>query len=464
MQKIQKYDLIIIGGGSAGLTAAETAVLFNKKIALVAERIGGDCLWTGCVPSKSLLSVAREVKGKNLALQDAWDLAKARINGSIHTIQSEHDNARFYEKLGVKVYEGKAKFVDSHSVKVNDQVLKGKKFLICTGSRVRVPNISGLENVQFYTNENIFTLSSLPKSFVVIGGGPIGCELGQALQRLGSEVTILQRDSRLMSHDELQASKVVLESLLRDGVQVYLDTQVNSVAHNAAGISISVTHKGETMNLETEAMLLATGRQPNIETMGLEVAGVKHDDRGIIHDKFLRTSKKHIFVAGDVAGDFQFTHFASSQAGVAVQNIFIPIFKASVTSIVPWCTFTSPEVAHTGLTTAMAEDQNVQYETTMFPYHNIDRAITENKTNGFIQLLIGKNEKIIGATIVGERAGEVIQELTLAISQKMSVQQLLQVIHVYPTYSSGLQQALFDRFNSVDILLLRVGRIVAKLF
>lgn len=460
--KSNHYDLIIIGGGSAGLTAAETAAVFGKKIALVAERIGGDCLWTGCVPSKALIAAAKEAKLRGLNLDASWELARQRIDGTINSIVTEHDNVEFYKKLGIDVYEARAKFVGPRSIEVAGEILTAKKFLICTGSRARVPEIAGLSEVPYLTNENIFELKKLPASLTIIGGGPIGCELGQAMKRLGVAVTIVQGSVRLMDKDEPEASAVVLASLQSEGVTVMLNAAVSGVEKTTTGVATYLTQAGAETRIESEMILLATGRQANIGGLDLEKAHVIYVGRGVTHNKHLQTSNAHIYVAGDVAGDYQFTHYASTQAGTAVQNMLFPIFKATVTDLVPWCTFTSPEVAHTGVTVAMATEKKIAHEVISFPLDHVDRALSENAPRGFIQLVLGKGDRILGATIVSEHAGDMIQELTLAIHQKLTVGELLKVIHVYPTYSSGIQQALFYHFLKSNDPLVRLGKFIAK--
>lgn len=460
--KSNHYDLIIIGGGSAGLTAAETAVVFGKKIALVAKRIGGDCLWTGCVPSKAMIAAAKEAHLKNLDKEAGWELVQSRIERTVSTIVTEHDNAEFYRKLGITVFETRATFIGPRTIEVAGEQLTAKKFLICTGSRARVPDIAGLSEVPHLTNENLFELKKLPASITIIGGGPIGCELGQAMQRLGVAVSIVQGGARLMEKDEPTASQVVLEALREDGVSVMLSAKVMRVEKTDSGVKTIVQQDSVERVIESETILLAAGRQPNIEGLNLEKARVLYTARGITHNKHLKTSNAHIYVAGDVAGDYQFTHYASTQAGTAVQNLLFPIFKATVTDLVPWCTFTSPEVAHTGHTVATAEARGISHEVIEFPLDHVDRALAEDKTRGSIQLLVGKGDRIIGATIVSEHAGDMIQELTLAINQQLTVENLLKVIHVYPTYSSGIQQALFYRFLKSDAPLVRLGKFVAK--
>jgi pyruvate/2-oxoglutarate dehydrogenase complex dihydrolipoamide dehydrogenase (E3) component len=265
-----------------------------------------------------------------------------------------------------------------------------------------------------------------------------------------------------MEKDEPEAAGAVLEALEKDGVKVVLNAAVTEVQNTSKGIATTINQNAAARTVTSEALLLAIGRQPNVEDLGLELAKVTFSARGIAHDKHLKTSNPHIYVAGDVAGDYQFTHYASSQAGTAVQNLLFPIFKATVTNTVPWCTFTSPEVAHTGHTIASAKAANIPHEVLTFPLDHVDRALAEDKTTGFIQLLLGKGDQIIGATIVCENAGDMIQELTLAIAQKLTVEDVLKVIHVYPTYSSGIQQALFYRFLKSNALLVRVGKLVAK--
>lgn len=463
MAKPIAYDLIIIGGGSAGLTAAETAILFGKKIALVAPQLGGDCLWTGCVPSKSMVSVALYAKEHGLSPDKAWQLVRQRVAKATETIRSEHDNAEFYRQLGIDVYEYAAKFMDPWTIRAGDIDLRASRILICTGSSPSVPNLAGLSSVPFLTNESIFELETLPKSMAIIGGGPIGCELGQALQRLGCSVTILQRGNRLIPKDEPEASKLIHSVFDKEGVIVHTNFKVSRASRFNGQVEIAGEKDGKEIKVHAESLLMATGRKPNLQFLDLENADVTYSDRGVQHNRYLQTSQKHIYVAGDVAGDFQFTHYASAQAGTAVQNMFVPLAKSQVTAVVPWCTFTYPEVAHSGMTEEDAVKMNIQHETFLFRFSNIDRAIIEDEAVGLIKLILGKRDRILGATIVGSHAGEIIQELTLAISKRMTVQELLQIIHIYPTYSSGIQQALFYRFKEKGSLLLKLGKLLSRI-
>lgn len=462
---MDKYDLIIIGGGSAGLVAAETSLLFKKKVAIVAiDKLGGDCLWSGCVPSKALLLVAKQqhLKGEKDP-QKAYTIAKDQIKKSWEKIQSGHENPEWYQAKGIDVYLDGASFIDDHTVQVGAKQLKAKYFLIATGSRATVMPIPGIESIDYLTNENIFTLKKVPESIVIIGGGPIGCEIAQAMNHLGVKVTIIQHGNRLLSKDEPEASESILKQFTNEGIKVLFGTETNAVRKSDNGIALVVSTANDTKTLHVESLLLAAGRQPNVENLGLDIVGITYDKHGIKHNKQLQTNKNNIYVAGDVAGDYQFTHYAGVQAAAAIRNMFLPV-KASFTPFpVSWCTFTTPEVAHTGISEAEAIEKKQEYRVISFPYNHIDRAVVEAVYEGFIKILVKPDNTVIGATVVGESAGEMIHELALAIHKKMKTDDLLSLMHVYPTYNSGIQQALFVDLLSQDSLKLKIGRLLAKL-
>lgn len=459
------YDLVIIGGGSAGLVAAETSLLFKKKVAIVAiDRLGGDCLWSGCVPSKTLLHTAKEQKlNKESDMQSAYNTAKKHIQKAWDTIQHDHENPEWYKAKGIDVYLDRAEFIDDHTVQVGSKQIHAKYFLIATGSRaLRIP-IPGIEEVEYLTNESIFTLKKAPESLIVVGGGPIGCELGQAFAYLGSKVSIIQHGDRLIPNDDNEASTLLIEQFKRDGITTFFKTETNAVRKTPNGITLEVTTNDKKNLLSASSLLLAVGRQPNIENLGLDTIGIKYNKRGISHNEKLQTNKSHIYVAGDVAGDFQFTHFAGVQAATAVRNMFLPFKSSFVSHPVSWCTFTTPEIAHTGFTEQDVINKGIKYRIINLPFNSIDRAITAGDKNGLIKIIVKNDDTIIGATIVGERAGEIIHELALAVHKKMHTNDLLSLMHIYPTYSMGIQQALFADLLKGESFQIKAARLLSKL-
>ncbi len=450
-----KYDLIIIGGGSAGLSAAETGALFNKKIALISEkRLGGDCLWTGCIPSKALLHAANR--------KLSWVKTRAEIDRARNYIHQHHDNPGFYEAKGIDVFLDKAKIIDAHTVQTKDQKLTVKDILIATGSSAFVPPIPGLDKVHYQTNETVFELENQPKSLIIIGGGPIGCELAQAFRKLGSTVHLIQRNERLIPKDEPEASQVLLKQFEQDGINVYLKTDTKSVKKTKNGIELEITQNGEVTALNGDALLVAIGRVPNITDLGLENVGIQTNKSGIEVNPKLQTSIPNIYAAGDVAGTYQFTHFAGFQAAHAVQNMFLPFKRAFNPPVVPWVTFTNPEIAHVGKTAEELTQSQAKFRAIFFEFDEVDRAVADGETNGFIKLYISSN-LIVGATIVCPRAGELIHEVALAISNKIPINKIIGTIHAYPTYSSGIQQALLEDFRNSNSGSLKAARLLSKL-
>jgi pyruvate/2-oxoglutarate dehydrogenase complex dihydrolipoamide dehydrogenase (E3) component len=459
------YDLIIIGGGSAGLSAADTSLIFGKKVAMVAiDRLGGDCLWTGCVPSKALLHSARENRNKDIKdPQKLYDLARRDIDFAWDKIQKDHDNPKWYQDKGIDVYLERAEFVDPHTVKIGEKNISAKYFLIATGSRALKLPVPGIEEVEYLTNEDLFTLKKVPKSLIIMGGGPIGCEMGQAFTHLGVKVSIVQKGDRLIPKDEIEASDVLTKKFKSEGIEVFFNSETIKVGENKGVITLSIKQDGKEFDLKAEGLLMAVGRQPVLEKLGLEKIGVSFNEKGISHNPKLQTNLSHIYVSGDIAGDYQFTHFAGYQAAVAVRNIFLPIRTDFKVDPISWCTFTDPEISHTGLSEIEAKKENLKFRIIMHKFEHIDRAVSEGEIEGFIKIIVGKSNKILGATIVGQRAGEMIHELALAVKEKMSTDQLLGLMHIYPTYSLGIQQALFNDFLKSDTKKIKLARLLSKL-
>lgn len=445
-----EFDLVIIGGGSGGLVVASAGAQLKAKVALVEKhRLGGDCLWYGCVPSKSLLHagrVAHEVRtGGRFGVyagepEIKFAEALGHVRGVIETIEPNDSPERF-EGLGVEVIFGDGQFTDRKTFVVNGRELKARSFVISTGSRPAAPPIPGLSEAGFITNEQVFSLERQPASLAVLGGGPIGCELGQALSRLGTEVTLIAR-SDLMSKEEPEAAAVVEQQLLAEGIRVLKQTRVARVEQDGE-LKCLITEDGK--EIFVEEILLAAGRAPNVGGLNLEAAGVEYDAKtGVkVNDK-LQTTNPHIFGCGDVIGGYQFTHVAGYEAVVVLGNALfkslvpggLAMSKADYRAI-PWATFTEPELARVGLTEAQAR---ARYGDDIYilkqEFSDVDRAQAEGATEGFAKVIVDGKGNILGAHMVGPHAGELIHEIVLAMKNNLPIGSLTLsagFIHIYPT-------------------------------
>jgi len=444
-----EYDLVVIGGGSGGLVVAGVAAALKAKVALVErDRLGGDCLWYGCVPSKSIIHASRiayEVKHAGrfgvYCNEPEIDFAKAigYVQDVISTIQP-HDSPERFEGLGVEVIFGSGKFIDRKTFEVNNRPLKARAFVISTGSRPGVPPIPGLQEAGYLTNEEVFSITERPDSLAVIGGGPIGCELGQAFSRLGSQVTIIASRERLLPKEDPEAVEVVHKQFESEEIRVLLQTRAESV--EIADGKKYVWAGGE--KIAVDEILVATGRQPNVESLNLDAAGVKLGKSGIEVNSKLQTTNPRIYACGDVIGGYQFTHVASYQANVVLKNaLFLPVFKADY-RVIPWAIFTDPELARVGLTEQEAREHygNDIYVVKQ-EFAEVDRAQAEAATEGFAKIITRRNGQILGAHLVGSSAGELIHEIILAMSHKLKIS-ALSGIHIYPTLAEVNSKAAFE--------------------
>lgn len=463
------YNLVVIGAGSAGLVTAYIAAAINAKVALIErDEMGGECLNTGCVPSKallksaSLLAAARSSDKLGIrSMRAEFDFrdVMARVHDVIAAI-APHDSVERYEKLGVDCIAGEAKVVSPWEVDVGGRRLTARSLVIATGSRPVVPPIEGLDNIDFLTSDTLWGIEEQPKKLVVLGGGPIGCELTQAFARLGSDVTIVEMGSQLLGREDEDAAGAILESLReRDAVTVALSTKAVRCEGEGASGTLVCERDGEEVRYEFDRLLLALGRKPNAKSAGIEDIGVELADNGTVSvDPYLRTNFPSISVCGDVAGPYQFTHVAAHQAWYASVNSLIrPFWSFRVDySVIPWCTFTDPEVARVGHNETSARDDGVEFEATTYRIDELDRAITDGVANGFVKVLTppGK-DRILGATIVAAHAGEMIAEFVLAMKHGLGMNDLLGTIHVYPTMMEANKYAAgaWKRANKPERLL-----------
>jgi pyruvate/2-oxoglutarate dehydrogenase complex dihydrolipoamide dehydrogenase (E3) component len=443
------YNVVVIGAGTAGLvTAAGTAGLGGRVALVERARMGGDCLNTGCVPSKALISSARLVE--QIRQAEKWGLLPQEPQFQFDAIYARmrerrakiapHDSQDRFESLGVDVFRGRARFVSPNEVRVGETTLRARNFVIATGSRPAIPNLEGLDRVAHYTNETVFDeLRERPQRMVILGGGPIGCELGQTFARLGIQVTILQKPSRLLEREDPEASELLLRRLEAEGARVLTGSQARVVASHGSTIRVwaDVEGEGSRHPIDCDAILVAAGRRPNIEDLDLEAAGVAFTEKGVTVNDRLQTSKPHIYAAGDVVGQYLFTHVADSHARTVVRNILLPWPKAKrEDSVIPWCTYTSPEVARVGLNEADAEKRGIACDVFKQPLADVDRAVIESEEEGFAKVLTKKGtDRILGATLVAERAGDLIHEFALAMKAGVGLRQISGTIHAYPTYA-----------------------------
>ncbi len=463
------YDLAIIGAGSGGLTAARLARFFGKRVALIdKDRLGGDCLHYGCVPSKALIKASRVAH--EAATAQRWGLSAQPVNNGLAAINArvqraitdigKLDDTVALSELGVDVLLGGATFRDPHTLRVADQDITAKFVLIASGSRPAVPDIEGLAEVGYLTNEDVFDLSDLPSRLAVVGGGPIGVELAQALHRLGSTVTVLQRGPHLIPRDDAEMIDMLERQFADEGIDVRLDTRLRAV-HRDGGDTVLTLSDGE---LRVDKILCAVGRVPNVESLGLDAAGVATNARGIAVNELLQTNQSHIYAIGDVIGGPAFTHYAGYQAAHAVRNIFVPIKARFAPGHLPWVTFTDPEIAHVGRTESEVRAAGNTCEVVRFPYSRNERAVTDAEPVGLMKFLIDGKRRLIGAHIAGQCAGEMINELTLAMNNDLTVDAIIGSIHAYPTYSFAIPIALYDyALTENPSAAAKVGRFLSRL-
>lgn len=448
------YDLVVIGAGAAGLVSAAGAAGLGARVALIErELLGGDCLNVGCVPSKGVLRAARAWHAVKTAREFGAPIVSATEQGNFAQAMermrrlraeiSPADSAqRFSSQLGVDVFFGHGRFVGATTIEVAGVTLHFKKAVIAAGARASVPEIPGLADVPYRTNETIFSLETLPRHLFVIGAGPIGCEMAQAFAHLGSSVHLLGRGETILPREDADAAQIVQKSLERDGVKLLTQSRVTRVTREGAQIEVEWTCGTRTERTRVNQLLVATGRTPNTDAMNLEAAGVAYDAHGVKVDDRLRTTNPKIFACGDVCSTQRFTHLADAQARIVIQNaLFFGRARAS-DLVVPHVTYTSPELAHVGISEQEARARAVAIDTLTIPMHEVDRARLDGESEGMLRVHLARGtDRILGATLVAEHAGEMIGELCLAITAKIGLAQIAKTIHPYPTQAEVIKKA-----------------------
>ena len=448
----ERYHLVVVGGGTAGLVSAAGAAGLGARVALVERRLlGGDCLNYGCVPSKAILRAARawhdaRTGGESFGAPAAtgegdFGVVMERMRRLRASI-SHHDSASRFAGLGVDVFLGEGRFVAGDAVEVAGQRLRFRRAVIASGARPLVPPIPGLDTVEFLTNEDFFTLTELPPSLGVIGAGPIGCEMAQAFARFGSRVTLFDMAPQVLPREDGDAAEIVQSALAADGVRLELASAVRRVDRVAEGIQVTIERDGASRTVVVDTLLVAVGRAPNVEGMGLEAAAVEFARHGVQVDDRLRTTNPRVYAVGDVASQYKFTHMADALARIAIQNsLFFGRAKAS-DLVVPWCTFTDPEVAHVGMYEKEAVAAGHEVDTVTIPMTDNDRAVLEGADEGFLRVhLVKGKDRILGATLVADHAGDMLGELSLAVTTGVGLGRIASVIHPYPTQAEVIKKA-----------------------
>ncbi len=446
---MEKFDVIIIGGGPAGLVASKVLVAFGKKTVIVEKaKLGGDCTHSGCIPSKTLLKAANAYYGAKhlekygLSSNDI-EIDTSKVLEHVRSVVAEvysHETPEIFEKAGVHIIEGEAKFKSQNEVIVDGKTYYADKFIIASGSSPAIPNIDGIENINYLTNENVFLQSSVPKSLSVIGTGAIGIEMATAFNRLGSKVTLISRSKGILKQNDEQLSNILLEQLKHEGIEFINDAKFLSVEQENDEITLFLKKEDVELIVKSQKLLIATGRAPNVD-LNLENAKVNYTKKGVEVNEYLQTSNPNIYAIGDVSTKYKFTHIAEQEAIIAASNIGLPIRKKINYENIGWCVYSSPELAQIGLTAVEAiklySDKVSVYRA---EYKNTDRGYTDVEKVGAIKVSVLKNGKIVGASILGERAGELIHQLQLAKTLNISFDKLSKMVYIYPTFADIIKQ------------------------
>jgi len=449
-----QYHIAVIGAGSGGLVVASGAAGLGAKVALIeANKMGGDCLNYGCVPSKAFLKSAHLAadiqKSAELGLfASLYPVDISKVMDRVRTVIAEiepHDSKERFEGLGVDVIEGKGELINNHTIKIGDKTITAKNIVIATGSRAMVPPIKGLDHVPYLTNESVFEIKTLPKKLIVLGAGPIGLELGQGFRHLGSDVVMVDMLPTLFSKDDPEVAPIMEDAVKKEGIRLKLSSKIEEVKKEGDQIHVIIDRDGQKETLTGDTLLVSLGRSPNTQGVGLDNAGVKVNNRGYIEtNPKLQTNSRNIYACGDVVGPYQFTHMAGYQAGIIIRNTIFKLGAKVNYTTVPWATYTKPEVAHVGYTEPWAKAENIYYDKIIIDLNKMDRAKTDNDRVGFLKLILGKKGRLIGATLVGEKAGEMMPVASLAIQQKLKANAFMTLIFSYPTSAEIYKFASLD--------------------
>lgn len=468
------YDLGVIGGGAAGLTVAAGAGQLGVKVLLIEkeDKLGGDCLHYGCVPSKTLIRTARvrHLMGRagdfglpevDLAPVDYAKVAK-RIKEVIDIIQV-HDSVERFNSLGAEVRFGEARFMDAHTISLNGGKVSARSWVIATGSSPSAPPIKGLDEVPYLTNVDVFSLQELPESLVVLGGGPIAVKMAQSFQRLGSKVTVIQRSNQILSREDEDMARYVMEGMQEDGVRFVLGSKVNEVRKADGGVEVLLESGGENITVSASQLLVAMGRRANTAGMGLEDIGVQLERGAVVVDTRMRTSVSGIYAAGDVTGKYLFTHAAGYEGSIVVSNAVFRLPRKADYTWLPWCTYTDPELAGVGMNEKAAQKAGINYKTVVEEFSSSDRALAEGEGRGRIKLVLNEKGKPVGCQIAAVHAGELLSEWVAAVNGKVGLATLAGAIHPYPTMSE-MNKKVAGKLLGEKLFSDRVRKILKLLF
>lgn len=457
-QPAERYNLVVIGAGTAGLVVAAGAAGLGAKVALIErELMGGDCLNVGCVPSKGIISAARALA----AVKQAGDLGVripagtevdfAAVMERMRRLRagiSHHDSAARFRSLGVDVFLGQASFHGDERVDVGEHSLRFQRAVIATGARAAIPPFPGLDHEDVLTNETLFSLTELPRRLVVIGGGPIGAEMAQTFSLLGSEVTLIEKHDHILNREDHDAANIVQNGLQRDGVNLMLRSEVLRASRDGSERLVTVQTGGKELEIRADQILVSIGRQPNVDGLNLEQVGVNYDARhGVQVNDRLQTTNARIFAAGDIASEYKFTHAADFMARIVIQNALFMGRRKVSTLTIPWATYTSPELAHVGLNEKTAEQRGIQIDTFTQKFDGVDRAILDSQTDGFVKVHVRRgSDQIVGATIVADHAGDLISSISIAMTNRIGLKKIANSIFPYPTQAEAIRK-VGDLYN-----------------
>lgn len=450
------YDAIVIGGGAAGLTASGIAANFGAKTMLIERnRLGGDCTWTGCVPSKILLKagkVAQQIReaGKYGLVDQEPEINFQKIRDHLHRrrqeVYEDADRPEVYEEMGIEVASGDARFISEHEIEIKgenyNRKVSSRYFFICAGSSPDIPTIEGINDIPYLTNESLFKINELPQELTILGAGPVGIEMSQAMNRLGSKVTIIDIADRIMLKDDSELAGMLRAHLEDEGIRFMLNASVKQIYQKDGKLTVDVVVDGASKKITGNKLLLATGRCANVNELGLDKAGIQYSKKGIEINEKCQTSKSHIYACGDVTGRYQLTHMSDHMAKVAVSSALVKYPLKIDSDHVPWVTYTDPELGHVGATRKQLEADDSRFEIYCFPYSRIDRALTDSDQEGLIKIYGKKwSGKILGVDILGARAGELISEYAVAMKNGLTLRNIADTIHPYPSYGLGARRA-----------------------